>query len=105
MLYIVRMREITHVFAVVRRLDILVRGKMIRHQRNLRIVENALLIEFLHPVDGNRARDIIGQHHIQIGHDQLSGFYVIESCRVSKNLLCHCHSHDITSCISCFLFQ
>ena len=39
------------------------------------------------------AGDIISQHQIQIGFNQLAGFHTGQLCMCRKDLLCHCHSH------------
>ena len=82
-----------HTFAVLRRLDILVRHEMVRYKSNLIFIKYALCIHLLHFFDGHRTCNIVAQYKIQIRFDQLSCLYPVKPCMGSQNLLCHCHSH------------
>ena len=85
--------KLSHAFAMLSGLDVLVGYKMVRHECDLILVKHSLRIEFLHLLNGNGACDIIAQNKIQICLDQLTGFHPFKSGCLSKNLLCHCHSH------------
>ena len=87
--------ELSHAFAVLCRLDVLIRYKVIRNKSDFILVKDTLDLEFLHFLNCNRACDVVAQHKIQICFDQLSRLDLIQSRRSRKDLLCHCHSHTL----------
>ena len=87
--------KFTTAFAVFRRLDILIRDKMIHNQRNFVMIEYRLVVHLLHLIDRYRRCDIISKNQIQICFDQLSCFYLCKTRVRCQDLLCHCHSHDL----------
>ena len=91
---IICLGEISHLLHVLRTLDILIRREMIHDQCDLRIVKYCFLFELGKLIDGNRSGNIISKHKIQICLDQVSGVNLRKSGVCSKDLLCHCHTHD-----------
>ena len=87
--------KFSHTFAVLRRFDILIRDKMIRHQRDLILVKNAVHLHFFHFPDRDRAGNVIAEHQIQIRLDELSRFHGLKPRVSGQDLLCHSHSHLI----------
>ena len=71
--------KLSDAFTMLCRFDILIRCKMIRHQCNLIFVKNSLFIQFLNFVNCYRSCNIICQYQIQIGLDQLTCHYMIQS--------------------------
>ncbi len=68
---------------------------MIRHKRDLIFIKYAVHLHLFHFMDGHGACDIIAQNEIQIGFDELSGLYLIQTGVRRQNFLCHCHSHSV----------
>ena len=87
--------KFTDTFAVLRRLNVLIRHEMIQHERDLVLVKNAVHLHLIHLVNRHRRCDIISENQIQICLNQLSCFYRRQSCMSSQNFLCHCHTHGI----------
>ena len=103
---LVALCKLPHTLTVLRRLNVLVRHKMIRHKRDLILVEYTVHVHLLHLLDGYRTGDIIAQHQIKIGLDQLSRFHMIQPRMCRQNFLCHCHSHTpvLLTCYSLTAF-
>ena len=89
--------EITAHFTLGSCLDVLVRSKVIHDHGHLILVENIVLVQFVELPDRNRGSDIVAQHTIQIDQDQLTGFNRIQTGVCGKDLLCHCHTHGVSS--------
>ena len=83
--------------ALLRGFDILVGNKVIHDHGNSGFVEYLRKAGLFKFVDGDRRGDIVAQHHIQIGPDQLSGFYGIQARVSGQDFLRHCHTHEILS--------
>ena len=43
--------------------------------------------------DGHRCGDVVAQHHVHLGLDQLTHLHGIQPGVLGQDLLCHCHSH------------
>ena len=84
----------THLLAVLRGLDVLVGRKVIHYKGNAGLVKHAVLAKFVHLIDGNRRGHIVAKYHIQLGLNQLTGYYMIQTGVRRQDLLRHCHSHD-----------
>ena len=77
-------------------LDVLVGSKVVHHQGDAALVEHLVKARRLKFVDGHRGGDVVAQHQVQLGLDQLSGPNAFQSRVTGQDLLCHCHSHADT---------
>ena len=77
-------------------LDILIWGKMVRHQSNLGIIEywTANLLKFLNCW---WSCNIISQYHIQLTGNKLSWYYRLKTSMLCQYLFGHIHTHKSTS--------
>ena len=75
------------------RLDILVGNKMVQHNDHPLRVKDPGQPRTAKGVHRNGRGDIIAQHEIQSGADQLPRFHPVQPCMGSKNFLCHGHAH------------
>ena len=80
-------------FTLLRALDVFVRGEVIHDERNSAPVEDAVKPRLIELIDGYRTGDVICQHHVQPGVDQLPRRHMIQTGVSGEDLLCHCHSH------------
>lgn len=78
------------------RLDVLGRLEVVRHERDLRVIEDrtADLLEFR---DGRRCRDVVREYHIELTGHELTGLHGIEASVFRENLLAHSHTHSMPS--------
>ena len=74
-------------------LYVLVGSKMIHYHCHTALVEYRRETIRLKLIDGDREGDVVAQHQIQFGLDQLTGADFLQSCVCGKDLLCHGHSH------------
>ena len=90
------MREVTDDLCKSGRLDILCRLEMIRNENDLLLVEyrDADAIEFR---NGRRRGDIIRHDQVKAAVDQIPCFHRIDTGMLGQDLLCHCHTHTISS--------
>ena len=64
----------------------------------------ASLVQLVEFPNCNGGSDVVAQYPIQIDQDQLTGFDRIQAGVCSKDLLCHCHTHRVSSSfVYCFL--
>ncbi len=68
-------------------LDVLVRGEVVRHEGDLVLVKDRLLAELGKLIDGYRRSDVVSEHHIQVGHDQLAGTHALKACMCCQDFL------------------
>ena len=92
--YLMLFGKFPDAFAVLRGLDILVGHEMVRHQRYLILIEDALRLHLFHLFDGHRTCDVVAQHETELRLYQLPCLHTFKPCRSGKNLLCHRHSHN-----------
>ena len=78
-------------------LDVLVGGEVVHHQGDAALVEHLVKARGLELVDGHRGGDVVAQHQVQPGLDELSGPHALEARVPGQDLLCHGHSHNILS--------
>jgi len=90
---LVFLRETAHLTALFRRLDVLVRGKVIQHQRDFISVKNRGSAAFFKLVDRHRRSDVVAEHKVELRLDQLSGFQMLQSGVRGQDFLRHRHSH------------
>ena len=96
--------EIAAHFTLCGSLDVLVRGKVIHDHGHLVLIENVVLVQLVEFPNCNGGSDVVAQYPIQIDQDQLTGFDRIQAGVCSKDLLCHCHTHRVSSSfVYCFL--
>jgi len=86
--------EIAHQTALLRRLDILVRRKMIHRQRDAAAVKHMIRPGAFKFIDRNGSGDVVSVNDIKLCLDQLAGLYFTQTRVRSKDFLCHCHSHS-----------
>ena len=80
-----------------RRLDVLVGGKMIHDHGDLGVVKHRGRAVFLEHIDGDGRGDVVAEHHIQLGVDQLTCLYLIQTRVCREDFLGHCHTHSYHS--------
>ena len=90
------MREVADDLRKTGRLDVLRRLEMVRNENDLLFVENrdADALEFR---NGRRRSDIIRHDQIKTAVNQISCFHRIDTGMPCQDLLCHCHTHTISS--------
>ena len=98
--YLILFCKLSHALTMLRRLDILIRDKMIRHKRYLILIKHTCFLHLIHLMDSYRRCYIIAKNKIKICFNKLSCFYIRKTCMRCKNLLCHRHTHNNSS----FLF-
>ena len=84
-------REGAALFALGGGLDVLVRHKVIHHQRDAALVEDLIEPRRLELVDGHGRGDVVGQHQVELRLDELPGVDLIQARVLCQNLLRHCH--------------
>ena len=88
--------KFTDAFAVLRRLDVLIRHEMIQHKCDLVLVKNTVHLHLVHLMNRHRRCDIISENQIQICLNELSGTDRRKSGMRRENLLCHRHTHILS---------
>ena len=90
------MRKVTDDLRKSGRLDILCRLEMIRNENDLLLVEyrDTDAFEFR---NGRRRGDIIRHDQVKAAIDQIPCFHRIDAGMLGQDLLCHCHTHTISS--------
>ena len=94
------LREIAGGLAQLCGLDVLAGGVMIEDDSDFVLIEDAGeagLVEF---DDGDGGGDVIAQHQIELGFDQITGLDGFKSRMGSKDFLGHGHSHGNASLLS-----
>ena len=79
--------------AVLCRLYILVRDKVIHDKRNFILVKYTVILQTIHLSDRNRRRNVIAKYKIELCLDQLSRVNLRKAGCLREYLLSHCHSH------------
>ena len=79
-------------FRVLRRLDVLIRREMIRHEHHLVLVKH-MVRHLFDDRQCHRSGDVICHDHVKLCLDELTCLNRIQSRVSSQYLLCHCHSH------------
>ena len=79
--------------ALLRSLNVLIGDKVVQHQCDAVLIKNRTGPALLKFVDGYRAGNIVAQHHIQLGFDELPGLYLFQPGMNGEDFLRHCHSH------------
>lgn len=79
--------ELAHLLALLGRLDVLVGGKVVRHESDPLRVKDAVDAQAGELVDGDRRRDVIGQHHVDLDIDQFTHSHIF-AARVRRQDFC-----------------
>ncbi len=96
---ILRARKLAHFQGLLGSLDILVRGKMVRHEGYFFRVKYARAAQLFELANRRRRGDIIAQHEVELGLDELACFDSLEPCLRGENLLGHCHCFLGVCCV------
>ena len=68
---------------------------MIQHDVDAGLVEHRVEPGLLKLIDGHRGGDIVAQHHIQSGVDQLPCLDGFPAAVGGQDFLRHCHAHGV----------
>ena len=94
---VLRAREFAHLLGQRRGLDILVRHKVIRNQRDLRGIKDLCCAHPIELVDGHGGGDVVAQHKVQLAHEQFARAAAVNARSTRKDFLCHGHAHSFNS--------
>lgn len=86
-------REFSHNLALLSRLNILIRRKVVRNKVYSVLVEYLVSIHARQILYCHRTGNIVCEHGIELSLDELSSFYMIEAGVCGQDLLGHRHSH------------
>ena len=86
-------RKLAARLALLRRLNILVRHKVVEYDRYSVLIENVCKARFLKLMNCDRRRDVVAEHDIQLCIDELTGGNFTETRVRRKDLLRHGHFH------------
>ena len=81
-------------------LDVLIGDEVIQHDGNVLLVEHAVKACLLKLVDGDRGGDIVAQHDIELGIDELACLDLRQTRMCGQNFLRQSHSHGDTLLLS-----
>ena len=79
-----------------RRLDVLVRRKVVHDHRDLCVVENRGRAVLLENVDRDRRGNVVAENHVELGVDQLTSLDFFEPRVSREDFLGHCHTHIVS---------
>ena len=74
--------------ALLGRLDVLVGDKVVKDDGDFVFVEYGVKAVFGKLVDSHGGGDVVAQHDVQLGPDQLTGIYVVKPRVGRENFLC-----------------
>ena len=94
---IVLIGKLAALLGLLRALDVLVGDKVIQHDGDVLFVEHAVEPGLFKLVDGNGSGDIIAQHDVELGVDELACLDLGKTCVSGQNFLRQGHSHDTLS--------
>ena len=78
-------------------LDVLIGDEVIQHDGNVFLVEHTVKARLLELIDGDRGGDIVAQHDIEPGIDELACLDLRQTRMCGQNLLRQSHSHNTLS--------
>ena len=81
-------------------LNVLIGDEVIQHDSNVLLVEHAVKACLLKLVDGDRGGDIVAQHDIELGIDELACLDLRQTRMCGQNFLRQSHSHGDTLLLS-----
>ena len=73
--------------------DVLTGGVVVEDDGDLVFVEHAVKARLFKNVDSDGGGDVVAEDNIQLGLDEVAGFYRIQACVSGEDLLCHGHAH------------
>ena len=76
-------------------LDVLAGGVVVQDNGDLVLVKDLGETCFLKFCDRHGGGDVVAQHHIHFGLDELPHLHMVQSGVFGQNLLRHCHSHAL----------
>ena len=82
-------------------LDVLIGDEVIQHDGDVRLVKHAVKARLLKLVDGDRGGDIVAQHDIELGIDELACLDLRQARMCGQNFLRQSHSHGDTLLLYC----
>ena len=74
-------------------LDVLAGGVVVQNDGDLIFIEYLGKAGLLKLGDGDGGGDVVAQHHVQLGLDELSGLHPVQPGGLGQDLLRHGHSH------------
>ena len=74
--------------------DVLAGGVVVQDNGDLVLVKHLGEARLLKLGDGHRGGDVVAQHHVHLGLDELAHLHVVQTGVLGQNLLGHCHSHS-----------
>ena len=83
--------EIAHLLGLLGAFDVLVRNIMVGNQGDFSGVEDLLHADLLEILDGDRRRDVVGKHQVEIALDQLPRLDFVKPRMCGQDLLSHGH--------------
>ena len=92
---LVLMRKFSGLLAQLGRLDVLAGGVVVQDNGDLIFVKDLGKSGLFKLGNSHRSGDVIPQHHIQLGLNELPYFHLFQSSVFGQYLLCHGHSHKI----------
>ena len=97
---VVLVGKAAHPLDLLGRLDVLVRGEMVHHQRHPAFVEHPAGTAALKLVDRHRRGDVVAEAQIELRLDQLPRLHLRQAGVRRQDLLCHGHTHSSVSSLS-----
>ena len=85
--------ELPDFFGLFRGLDIFVRCEMVQHQGDFFSVKDAVTARLSVFVDGDGGRDVVGQNHVQVGHNHVAGRHGLPAAVGGEDFLRSGHAH------------
>ena len=85
-------------------LDILVGYKVVQHDVDAGAVKHRVKTGLLKLVDSYRGGDVVTQHDVELGVDELARGHGCFSAMRGQDLLCHGHSHGVPSVLKALIY-
>ena len=89
--------KLTALLGLGRTLDVLVGHKVVQHNGDVLFVEHAVEACLFKLVDRHRGGDVVAQHDIELGVDELACLDLGKTCVGGQNFLRQGYSHDTLS--------
>ena len=97
---VVLVGELAALLGLGRALDVLVGNEVVEDDGDVLFVEHAVEARLFELVDGDGGSDVIAQHDVELGVDELARLDLGEACVCGQNFLRLGHSHDGTLLLS-----
>ena len=85
-------------------LDVLVGYKVVQHDVDAGAVKHRVKTGLLKLVDSHRGGDVVTQHDVELGVDELARGHGCFSAMRGQDLLCHGHSHGVPSVLKALIY-